>query len=593
MTNINEATAIPDISWGEIIESKLPQYFFGISTEVPNYETLGLDNLRNLLNIYYDKGYRVEEQRAYILRGYEPLFQHPISMQPKEVEVNFNTLVNDIKYVVFRMLNSSSPNYNHIYTLLKLRQCLDTGHILYEDKQKLSLYIVDNDKLFYDTTSIKLAKNHYNHNQKVGSTLLSVLSHDCPIKLVNGKDTLDIFAKYRLKLLSLNLQTYRAVHELKVGMMFDGASELEALKIMGFKQHTIVYCEITKQLIPLKFAKKLLSGGYILNKMRDYYPFIFMDTVDGVEHVKSIMIDSSSFYNSETNSGLGYLTPKVHELENPKNIPYMGIELEVERADPTCAHAMQSVLETLGWDYIVLQPDGSLRGTFAFEIITAPASLKFHQEKWDKFLSKQPASKFGLKSWESGRCGMHVHISRKAFTGLHLAKFLYFINSDVNRLFISKLAGRGSVRYALRTRGSLRDNLYRVGNIHKYSFVNTSKKDTVELRIFRGNLSKLGFMKNLEFAHAAYKYTQYAPMNELDYKAFLRWVFDPTNDTGEYTHLRKWLIQAGLNVSNIVIKKDVSAARRLQLLETRKKVKKIQKVINFRYKKTTSEQLVA
>lgn len=401
-----------------------------------------------------------------------------------------------------------------------------------------------------------------------------------------------------------HIDSYRKLHECKVELMFDGMTEEEALIALGYAKTDLVFCSVTCQLIPLKYATPYYLGGYVLTKLRDMYPSIF-SVADTLYKSKAIHTDNSRAYMyQDSNSGIGYLCPKLDveksSLEstavNYRYPLYMGIELETEAAESFSGNRMQFTMENLGWDYVVLQPDGSLRGygdANPFEIITAPANLSYHKKKWNAFFDKEP-EKVGMQSWKSGRCGMHIHLSRNAFTGLHLAKFLYFINCDANKLFINKVAGRGSTRYSSRTNHkSVAQYSSMVTGSSKYLFVNTGKSTTVELRIFRGNLARLGFMKNLEFAHAAFMYTQYAPMNELDYKAFLRWVFSPEQDTGDYTNLRKWLVNAGLHVSNIVIKKDADKAKRLQLIETRKKVKKIQTIINRRYKKTTSDLLVA
>lgn len=288
---------------------------------------------------------------------------------------------------------------------------------------------------------------------------------------------------------------------------------------------------------------------------------------------------------------------------------FLGIELEVEKKDKTPKKIEHMVAADLGMDYVILKHDGSLQD--GFEIVTAPATLRFHLQAWEKFWDNSGKL---LQSWASGRCGMHVHVSRKSFTPMHLAKFNTFLNNFENRDFVTTIAGRNStyskfyedkefhiksklvstitdlykeIQHAKLIKANevkikeLEDKLAKVrtqlkntshGNIEgmlsnitnntpKYSALNLSKPNTVEVRIFRGNVCKIGMLKNLELVAAAVEFTRDAtfltrPLNadeiaerklkrkentdySLHYTYFLDWLEKDT--TGNYSNLKMWL----------------------------------------------------
>ena len=237
----------------------------------------------------------------------------------------------------------------------------------------------------------------------------------------------------------------------------------------------------------------------------------------------------------------------------------MGLELEVE---PECERqdAANDTYKQLGDDYIVLKADGSLEDS-GFEIVTAARKLKYHVQSFNDW-KPYPT----LRSWDSGNCGMHVHIDSRAFKALHLGKFLMFINSSENKPLIKNVAGRhpldgGSSAVfaaALPTVGNPSSTLKDAANARRHQMVNlcnlsqreatrlkaTFSSDskgsysTVELRIFRGTLKKDRLLAQIEFAHAAVCFSRdasWSALTELDFKARLK--DNPT----KYSNLLKFL----------------------------------------------------
>jgi len=199
----------------------------------------------------------------------------------------------------------------------------------------------------------------------------------------------------------------------------------------------------------------------------------------------------------------------------------LGIELEVEPSGGVGrSGAVDAVRRHLPGDYCVLKEDGSL-GPGGFEIVTRPDSMEVHREMFSKLLDSP--QRRHIRSWDTGRCGMHVHVNRGWLTNLQLGKMLVFVNSRANQSFVSMIAGRTSSTWA-RFKDKKISDVTRYDE--RYVALNIGPK-TAEFRIFRGNVVTAGFVKNLEFVRALVEFTAPAGRSireATDYKAFVRWV---------------------------------------------------------------------
>lgn len=284
---------------------------------------------------------------------------------------------------------------------------------------------------------------------------------------------------------------------------------------------------------------------------------------------------------------------KVFKKDNLyRPIPFLGFELEVEPKVNAKANITESVLNKLGMEYVILKKDGSV--PTGFEITSIPATLKYHKVKSSAFMDDMALKGQLTSFYSASSCGMHVHISRNSFTALHLAKFLQFINSSVNNTFITGLAQRTSEQYARftpfkdikkegKTTSSLSLYANRIGNKlaampnGHYDAVNTANPMTIEVRIFKGNLSKLHFLKNLQFVHALWAYTKDASFKDIDYKNFIHWLVKEQNK--DYAELLQWVIGSKYNVTNINVTKDSKGS----ILDKAKEAKKLQVLVNKKF----------
>lgn len=270
--------------------------------------------------------------------------------------------------------------------------------------------------------------------------------------------------------------------------------------------------------------------------------------------------------------------------------------------------------------FAILKADSSVRD--GFEIVSLPCTLSYHKGikkykkgkyvydggAWKAFFEKHAKS---LKAFQTDCCGLHVHVSRNWFTFLEQAKFIAFYNDPVNYGFLSEIAGRElseSQHYfhakkhlknfrsifdveeklfkrelKMGEKGSLIErrvpNTDAVGNVLKTlrekfdddhhsatPISNKNKGKTIEVRIFKGNVSKFGFFKVLEFVDASAHFVKDTSITKLNFKDFLQWFDGSSVKEFKTTFTRKKLEYDIRLDKNIVMPEQ---AIRKEILETR------------------------
>lgn len=222
--------------------------------------------------------------------------------------------------------------------------------------------------------------------------------------------------------------------------------------------------------------------------------------------------------------------------DNPRL--FFGIEVEMETPNgdydtrTECAEYAHRVED---YNLAYLKGDGSLN--CGFELVTHPMTYDFYrhgaEELWKTI--EVLRSDFAMKSWSTGTCGLHIHISRSGFNGgAHMHRFLKLIYS--NKLFFEHMAGRASDRWATfedvigsdgKTRYTFKIN--RGAHTNRYTAVNTTNRNTIEVRIFRGTTKGSTIMSQISLMHAAVEYTRVMSVQEvvdhaLDIDGFMRYI---------------------------------------------------------------------
>ena len=246
-------------------------------------------------------------------------------------------------------------------------------------------------------------------------------------------------------------------------------------------------------------------------------------------------------YCHRVEDDLGKLCMPNQKSTSENNQIYYGVELEVEKRNNCPNDLPYYITDDVLSGFAQCKSDGSLdRG---FEITTAPATYEYHKKHWEKFFNNDKCMT-NLKGWNTDTAGLHIHISRKALRPTDIGKILVFVNDDTNTPFIKQIAGRTSDQWAKRSKKKIQDC---IRTSDKYEAVNMSHPHTIELRIFKSNISRHGFYRVLEFTDALVQFSKnYTGLLglSLHYKTFLRFM-DNEIIKSQYPNLTAWLIRKG------------------------------------------------
>lgn len=218
---------------------------------------------------------------------------------------------------------------------------------------------------------------------------------------------------------------------------------------------------------------------------------------------------------------------------------YFGIELEVEQKDSSVkVSKMAEDISTT--DTYYLKSDGSLNN--GFEIVTHPMTFEYIQEvKTDIFKTMlDKLIKAGYRSYDSTTCGIHIHLSKKCFTTWQLFRFIKFFID--NKQFVIDISQR-EIEQLERWAAIENDNddtiIYKAkkkcGSFKRYSAINVQNDSTIEIRIFRGTLNYLSFLKNIEFCYALFNFSR--DSKETTISAFKEYI----EQSHEYAMLKKFI----------------------------------------------------
>lgn len=214
---------------------------------------------------------------------------------------------------------------------------------------------------------------------------------------------------------------------------------------------------------------------------------------------------------------------------------FYGCELEIYIADQyRIQDKAKEIIEKLNQGNekrVYLKNDGSIgRG---FEIVTHPHTWneikKLWTERWDERIR-------GISSHTAGTCGFHVHVSRKPLTAMHIQRMIVFVNAAENAYLIKTIAQRDCSEW-----GKLKSGK-KIGHCmygeERYEAVNVMNSNTIEFRIFRGNIRKDRILKNLEFVKATIDFTRDRSYRDLTASSFMKFI---QSNRKEFIHLYTYL----------------------------------------------------
>lgn len=205
---------------------------------------------------------------------------------------------------------------------------------------------------------------------------------------------------------------------------------------------------------------------------------------------------------------------------------HFGVELEIDGAGQSREHAQQILAAAnREAEHLYVKTDGSLDD--GLELVSHPMTLDYHLSTmpWANVLEKARALDY--TSHKAGTCGLHVHISRKAFgiteeeQEAAIARLVYFVEhfwSEVLRFSrrTQSQADRWAARYGAKltpqdTKKHLKDT-----HMGRYMAINLTNYHTVEVRIFRGTLKLNTFLATLQFVNHLCDIAVYLSDKELE-----------------------------------------------------------------------------
>lgn len=199
---------------------------------------------------------------------------------------------------------------------------------------------------------------------------------------------------------------------------------------------------------------------------------------------------------------------------------FYGVELEANTKGDR-DETVRKVLKRLD-GYVFAKHDGSLDDETGVEFVSAPATFEKTRAIWSKLFNTKYARRDSedlsckdLTAWSDPRCGLHIHVSADALRSTDTCHIVYFIN--VWTQFCAKIAGRNYFE----NRYSAVKNLP-AGTIDQaktvqdcfvsrnghYDAVNIENYDTVEIRIFKANVTMSAFFRCLEFVDALVNFSK-------------------------------------------------------------------------------------
>ena len=266
--------------------------------------------------------------------------------------------------------------------------------------------------------------------------------------------------------------------------------------------------------------------------------------------------DAMSFFHDKYERRLTYKGVQGyhhHHGETP-NAPIksvrghkIGVELEVEFKN-SYGKTRWHDKATSNWFYC--ERDGSLNDN-GVEIITVPMNPKDIKSRatWEpliEYLSDK------AKSWDSPRCGLHVHIGREILgsnpeqQSETIGKLLYIYHHFVNgtpmntRIFgrdraYNEKDGKTREGDAVATLGSgvlklkeikdtLKKGMIEKSSSDRYFDINLQNSNTIEFRKGRGSIKVSRIIMVIEYCEMICKYAKYAKWEEISKDAFVSYV---------------------------------------------------------------------
>ena len=222
----------------------------------------------------------------------------------------------------------------------------------------------------------------------------------------------------------------------------------------------------------------------------------------------------------------------------------IGIELEVEFDNSTDRDEFNSIASN--WFY--RERDGSL-GNYGVEIITIPLLPQDakDEEMWRSLCERLRKA----KSWDTGRCGLHVHIGREILGKNEdirqetLGRMLYLYHEFLKQTRLNvkifgrergyhdengqtmesraaKVLGNGIFKDAS-VKDKVKQSLIDKGDETRYFDINLQNPATIEFRKGRGSINAKRIAMVIEWCEIICNYSRQTPWSQIGYEDFVNY----------------------------------------------------------------------
>jgi len=205
-----------------------------------------------------------------------------------------------------------------------------------------------------------------------------------------------------------------------------------------------------------------------------------------------------------------------------------GVELEIDDGEDKYEAAED--IQAAGGKHIYIKEDGSL-SYMGMEIVTHPATLDYHINKFPWRDICHVALSYGYRSHDTDTCGLHIHASRSLFGNtdieqdLTIAKIMLLIDRWYES-YIVRFARRNidkMRRWANKPNADIRPDDTDADAVQKskkhagdrYRAVNLCNYSTVEFRFFRGTLKRDTIIASIQWVDTIIKYCRNTPLKDL------------------------------------------------------------------------------
>ena len=237
---------------------------------------------------------------------------------------------------------------------------------------------------------------------------------------------------------------------------------------------------------------------------------------------------------------------------------YMGVELEIDRGGERGENAHRIIdIVNSEHDHIYCKHDGSLSD--GFEIVSHPMTIDYHinNVKWAELMKE--AVSMGYRSHDSGTCGLHIHISRRAMGDTYeaqeetISKILYFVEKNWSSIMrftrrterqLDQWASRYGIAQDIST---TYENAKCSGD--RYHCVNLCNENTIEFRMFRGTLKHSTFVATLQLVYhicMVCKLSTIADIQSMSWAGFISRI-----ELEKYPELLEYCKNRGLYAENV------------------------------------------